>query len=122
MLYIILVFVFFMFLSQKKRRWIKYGKLQRSKFISSNEHQYYLEEALFKDFHDAIHHLYIINHEINSYAKALEVKYDYFDWSYTIFRFEHTTIKIIRIIDRVILIKSLMPISIEDFEFDNPKL
>ncbi len=121
MIPIFIVIVIFLYVSKKEIRWIKYGNYQRSKHIKINQHKYYLEEVIFKDFHKAIHHYFKIVADIAAYDDTLEVKYDYNDWSNTIFRFEHTTIKLVRCVDKVQLIKSSNSISVEDFELDNPE-
>ncbi|TDO01449.1 hypothetical protein DET65_3557 [Sunxiuqinia elliptica] len=113
------ILILLLYISKKKSRWIKYGQYRGSRHITINGHQYYLEKVKFKDYQDAIHHYFKIVADISAYADALEVRYDYYDWSNTIFRFEHTTIKLIRCIDKVLLIKSKKPISIEDLELDN---
>ena len=119
---ILIAISIYVFASKKENRWIKYGKFRRSRHLTIGQHSYYIEEVVFRDFHQAIHHYFKIIADLEAYADAIEVKYDYNDWSNTVFRFQNTTIKLVRRINKVYLIKSAHPISIDDFEWDYPKI
>ncbi len=110
----------FLFILKREKRWIKYGKSIRNKHLTFNGNKYYLEEAGFQDYKESLHYYFRIVADIAASAEVREVKYDYYDWSTTVFRFENTTIKILRCIDKVHLIKSDKPVSIEELEGDNP--
>lgn len=120
---LLILAVLFFCVSQKERRWIMYGKYKRSKQLVINQHRYYLEEVEFDDYLEALDKYGRIVEDTASYSDALEVKYDLYDWSFSIFRFKDTTIevRILRSLKRVQLIKSSAPISIEDYEMDHPK-
>ncbi|NJO88152.1 MAG: hypothetical protein HC831_03680 [Chloroflexia bacterium] len=112
----------FLLISKREKRWLNYGKYRRSKYLTINQHKYYLEEVIFENYHYAIHNYYKIVGDIAAYDEPEEVKYDLYDWSFSIYRFKDTTIKLTRCIDKVHLVKSLTPVSIEVMELDNPRL
>jgi len=120
---ILIVVVLFFYISKKERRWIMYGTYKRSKHLVINQHKYYLEEVEFDDYQEALFKYAKIVEDIATYSDTLEVKYDLYDWSFSIFCFKDTTIevKLLRSLKKVQLIKSSMPISIEDYEMDNPQ-
>jgi len=109
--------------SKKEERWIKYGKYKRSTHRTINQHKYYFEEVEFDSSQESLHVFYKVVADINSYDEALEVKYDLYNWMYTIFRFKDTTIELrnLRSFNRIQLIKSTEPVSIEEYEMDNPE-
>lgn len=119
-LYLLIIITIFFYVSKRENKWIKYGKHKRSKHLTINHHKYYLEESEFKDYQAAIYYYFKIVPELTSHSDVLEAKYDYYNWSITILRFEDTTIKLLRCINKIHMIKSSYSISIEDFEFDNP--
>lgn len=120
---LLLFIVIFFYLSKKEPRWIKYGKYKRSKHLTVNQHKYYLEEVEFGGYQEALHTFYKVVADIATYDEPLEVKYDLYNWMFTIFRFKNTTIELrnLRSFNRIQLIKSDAPISIEKYEIDSPE-
>lgn len=116
---LILFMAFFLFV-KKEKRWIRHGKYVGSEHVTVNGHHYYIEEVKFRKYQEALHKFYKIVADISSYGKAIETKYDLYDWSYTIFRFPDTTIELkhLRSFNKVQLIKSIEPLTIEEFEKD----
>lgn len=104
------------------KRWIKHGHFAGRKFFRKREHDYYIEEVVFDDYQEALHNYFKIVNDVASQGEILEQKYDLYDWTYSIFRFKNTTIELrhIRPLNKVRMIKSKVPISIEEYEKDNP--
>lgn len=107
---------------RKKDRVIRYGRYKGGRTIIINKQKYYLEESRFENYQMAIHYYFKIVSDIYDYGEIIEVKEDYYDWSNTVFRFEHSTIKLIRIIDKIIMMKSSEPITVMKIERDSFKL
>jgi len=118
---ILLILITFFFLNSRKKRWINYGKYTSSKRITINEHDYYVEEVEFNSYQEALSKYFKVVSDISEYGTSLEVKYDLYDWTYSIFRFRDTTIEVrnIRPLKKIKLVKSLKPITIEEFQLDN---
>lgn len=118
---LILFIVIFVWLLKREQRWIMYGKYKRSKHRTFNKHKYYFEEVEFGEYQEALHTFYKVVNDIARYDEVLEVKYDLYNWMFTIFRFKNMTIKLrnLRSFNRIQLIKSTQPISIEEYEMDN---
>lgn len=120
---LLLLIVIFIWFSKKESRWIKYGKLKGSKYRKVNRHKYYLEEVEFAEYQEALHTFYKVVNDVAAYDEVLEVKYDLYNWMFTIFRFKNTTIELrnLRSFNRIQLIKSTAPISLEEYEMDSTK-
>lgn len=122
-LFIPLIFTVAVFyLLIKEKRWIMHGRIVGSKHLTINHHRYYIEEVKFGSYKEALHKFYKIVADVAAYDEALEVEYDLYDWTYSIFRFTDTTIELRHLMNfnRVRLIKSSTPISIEKYEMIIP--
>ena len=119
---IFLVMAVVLFWSVGPSRMIPYGKLKKQSELHVNTHDYYLEEVQFDSYNEALSKTFKIVEEVSKYGKAVDVKYDLYDWSVSIFQFEENTIgiKYFRATHSVQLLKSKSPISIADFEEDHP--
>ena len=109
-------------LFNREPRWLKHGKLTRRGYKSVNDHDYYFEEVKFEGYQKALSQYYKVVSEVEAQAQPLEVKYDLYDWTYSIVRFPTTTIELrhIRPLQIIRLVRSLKPLSIEEMEADNP--
>lgn len=123
-LMLILLVLIFSLIPRKQDSWIRHGILKRRARLTVNTHTYYLEEVEFDSYQEGLNKYYKIVADIAAYSKILEEKYDLYDWSFSIYRFEDTTVEVrhLRSLHCVRLIKSEKPLSIEDFEMDNPGL
>ncbi|WP_139314920.1 hypothetical protein [Saccharicrinis aurantiacus] len=112
------------FATHNQSRYIKLGRFVGSKQQVIGHHNYYIEEVKFKSSHESLHNFYQIVYDIAKYNKVLEVKYDLYDWTHAIYRFEDATIGLsnLRSLSKVRLVKSEIPLSIDEFELDNPGL
>lgn len=123
-LIILYLLVLFLFLNKHQKRWIRYGSIKSSHFSHINLHKYYVEEAVFTDYQVALNKYYRVVEDVAAYAIPIEIKYDLYDWTYSIYQFQDTTIGIrhLRKFNTIQLIKSTKPMSIKTFELDNPGL
>jgi hypothetical protein len=119
---LVIIHISFFLLIRKEKRWMNYGYNKQNRYIFGNTHKYYLEEVQFDSFNESLNKYFKICEEIGNYGKVVDTKYDLYDWSSSIIEFEDTTIEIqhLRSLKKVRIIKSEKPISIEDYELDNP--
>ena len=110
-----------MFFSSRKNNWIKYGKLNDTKRVIINGNEYHIEASIFDSYQEALSKTYKVVSDVSEHAEILEKKSDLYDWTSTIMRFSDTTIEIrnIRPEHKIIVVQSINPISIEEFESDN---
>ncbi|TCP91292.1 hypothetical protein EDC44_13232 [Cricetibacter osteomyelitidis] len=106
----------FYWLINRPQRIMTLGTFRQAKTVRVNEWQFYIEEVAFKDYQAAIHGYFNIAPQLEHYATVQEVNYDFFDFFSVVLRFEDCTMKLVRQIDKVRLIKSLQPMSIAEFE------
>lgn len=116
--------MFWHFFFKPKPKWIRYGKIIRSEYITRNNHQYFIEVAKFKTYQKALSYTYKVVSDISEYDTVLGSKADLYDWTSTILRFADTTIEIrnIRPECKIVVAQSMKACSIEDLELDNPTL
>ena len=119
---IVVIVVFAYIFLSKERRWIAYGRLKNRKFFYVNDHQYYAEEVVFDGYQEALTKYFKVVSDVGALGEPVEVKGDLYDWTSTIMRFRNTTIEIrhIRPFNKIKLVRSLSPMSIDEFELDNP--
>lgn len=96
-------------LLRRPPRLLSRGKPQQQRFVHIGTRRYYIETAAFADYHQALHHYFHIVSEIEKLDKLEEVKYDFMDWTNALMRFRHFNIHLVRVIDKIHLIKSDMP-------------
>ncbi|WP_044207623.1 hypothetical protein [Flammeovirga sp. OC4] len=118
---VILISAFLLIVFFKKERWIKYGNLKDSFVYTVNDHQYYIEEVSFKNYNEALSKYFKVVDSISRYDKAINLKYDLYDWGFSIFQFKDTLIDVryFRSTHSIRLIKSKQPLSIEEYEKDD---
>lgn len=115
----ILLFIFsliFIFAIRKKTRLLHFGTFRFAKTITHNQHRFYLEEVAFDNRQQAIHGYFQLAPALQNYGKVLETEYDFFDFYSVVLRFDDCTMKLVRRLDNVRLIKSETPMSIAEFE------
>lgn len=114
---VILLFgVLFYVVVNRPPRIITLGTFKKAKMVRVGQHQFYIEEVEFKDYQAAIHGYFNITPQLQNYAPVQEVSYDFFDFFSVVIRFDSCTMKLVRQIDKVRLIKSVEPMSIAEFE------
>ena len=92
------------------------GKFVAKKNIQCEQYRYYIEEVAFDDYQAAIHGYFNLVPEIQKIGKAEETHYDFFDFYSVAIRFEHCSVRLLRLVDKVRLIKSDRPIPLDEFE------
>ena len=118
MLFILLLIlgVIFIFAIRQKPRLLHFGTFRFAKTITHNQHRFYLEEVAFDNRQQAIHGYFQLAPALQNYGKVQETEYDFFDFYSVVLRFDDCTMKLVRRLDNVRLIKSETPMSIAEFE------
>ncbi|MDG2953653.1 hypothetical protein P7M11_02785 [Bisgaard Taxon 10/6] len=115
----ILLFIFsliFIFAIRQKPRLLHFGTFRFAKTICHNQQRFYLEEVAFENRQQAIHGYFQLAPALQNYGKVQETEYDFFDFYSVVLRFDDCTMKLVRRLDNVRLIKSEQPMSIAEFE------
>ena len=118
MLFILLLILsaIFIFAVRQKTRLLHFGTFRFAKTITHNQHRFYLEEVAFDNRQQAIHGYFQLAPALQNYGKVQETEYDFFDFYSVVLRFDDCTMKLVRRLDNVRLIKSETPMSIAEFE------
>ena len=101
---------------RQKTRLLHFGTFRFAKTITHNQHRFYLEEVAFDNRQQAIHGYFQLAPALQNYGKVQETEYDFFDFYSVVLRFDDCTMKLVRRLDNVRLIKSETPMSIAEFE------
>lgn len=78
--------------------------------------EFYIEEVAFDDYQGAIHGYFELVPLLRQRGNIIEEQYDFFDFYSVVIAFDDCTLKLVRMIDKVRLIKSVEPMAIADFE------
>ena len=118
MLFILLLILsaIFIFAVRQKPRLLHFGTFRFAKTITHNQQRFYLEEVAFDNRQQAIHGYFQLAPALQNYGKVQETEYDFFDFYSVVLRFDDCTMKLVRRLDNVRLIKSETPMSIAEFE------
>lgn len=118
MLFILLLILsaIFIFAVRQKTRLLHFGTFRFAKTITHNQQRFYLEEVAFNNRQQAIHGYFQLAPALQNYGKVQETEYDFFDFYSVVLRFDDCTMKLVRRLDNVRLIKSETPMSIAEFE------
>lgn len=118
MLFILLLILsaIFIFAVRQKPRLLHFGTFRFAKTITHNQQRFYLEEVAFENRQQAIHGYFQIAPALQYYGEVQETAYDFFDFYSVVLRFDDCTMKLVRRLDNVRLIKSETPMSIAEFE------
>ena len=118
MLFILLLILsaIFIFAVRQKTRLLHFGTFRFAKTITHNQQRFYLEEVAFDNRQQAIHGYFQLAPALQNYGKVQETAYDFFDFYSVVLRFDDCTMKLVRRLDNVRLIKSETPMSIAEFE------
>ena len=103
-------------LIRQKPRLLHFGTFRFAKTITHNQHRFYLEEVAFDNRQQAIHGYFQLAPILQNYGEVQETEYDFFDFYSVVLRFDDCTMKLVRRLDNVRLIKSETPMSIAEFE------
>lgn len=117
----VLIALYFL-LQKPEEAWLTVGKEHYTKHFKQDGKEFISEQALFGSSQETVYHLFQIVYQITKREGFLEEKYDWYDFSYNIFRYEHTTVKLLRFQNYIQLIRSAEPLSIEEMERINPHI
>jgi len=105
---------------KREEHWLSFGKDHILRKFKQGGRNFIYEEASFGASQETVYYTYQLVYELTKRKGLLESKYDLYDFSYNIFCYEETTLKIFRYETYIYLIRCTEPISIEEFERINP--
>ncbi|WP_288897182.1 hypothetical protein [uncultured Capnocytophaga sp.] len=105
---------------KREEHWLSFGKDHILRKFEQGGRTFIYEEASFGASQETVYYTYQLVYELTKRKGLLESKYDLYDFSYNIFCYEETTLKIFRYETYIYLIRCTEPISIEEFERINP--
>ena len=105
---------------KREEHWLSFGKDHILRKFEQGGRTFIYEEASFGASQETVYYTYQLVYELTKRKGLLESKYDLYDFSYNIFCYEETTLRIFRYDTYIYLIRSVGHMSIEDFEKINP--
>ena len=102
---------------KREEHWLSFGKDHILRKFEQGGRTFIYEEASFGASQEMVYYTYQLVYERKG---LLESKYDLYDFSYNIFCYENTTLRIFRYDTYIYLIRSVGAMSIEEFENINP--
>lgn len=105
---------------KREEHWLSFGKDHILRKFEQGGRTFIYEEASFGASQETVYYLFQLVYKLTKRKGLLESKYDLYDFSYNIFCYEETTLKIFRYETYIYLICCTEPISIEEFERINP--
>ena len=105
---------------KREEHWLSFGKDHILRKFEQGGRTFIYEQASFGASQETVYYLFQLVYELTKRKGLLESKYDLYDFSYNIFRYEETTLRIFRYDTYIYLIRSVGHMSIEDFEKINP--
>ena len=106
-----------------EEHWLSFGKDHILRKFEQSGRTFIYEEASFGASQETVYYTYQLVYELTKRKGLLESKYDLYDlydFSYNIFCYEETTLRIFRYDTYIYLIRSVGHMSIEEFEKINP--
>ena len=105
---------------KREEHWLSFGKDHILRKFEQSGRTFIYEEASFGASQETVYYTYQLVYELTKRKGLLESKYDLYDFSYNIFCYEETTLRIFRYDTYIYLIRSVGHMSIEVFEKINP--
>ena len=105
---------------KREEHWLSFGKDHILRKFEQGGRTFIYEQASFGASQETVYYLFQLVYELTKRKGLLESKYDLYDFSYNIFCYEETTLRIFRYDTYIYLIRSVGHMSIEDFEKINP--
>ena len=105
---------------KREEHWLSFGKDHILRKFKQGGHTFIYEEASFGASQETVYYTYQLVYELTKRKGLLESKYDLYDFSYNIFCYENSTVRIFRYDTYIYLIRSVGAMSIEEFESINP--
>ncbi|MDO4880428.1 MAG: hypothetical protein Q3983_04040 [Capnocytophaga sp.] len=119
-LIILLLLIFYFLFQKREEHWLVFGKEHTMEYLTKGGKKFIYEQTSFGASQETVYYLFQLVYVLTQRKGFLEYKYDLYDFSYNIFRYEGTTLKIFRYQNYIYLIRSTEPMSIEEFESINP--
>ena len=117
---ILSIILFSVLFRKREEHWLPFGKDHILRKFKQGGRTFIYEQASFGSSQETVYYIYQLVYELTKRKGLLESKYDLYDFSYNIFCYEETTLKIFRYETYIYLIRCTEPISIEEFESINP--
>lgn len=92
------------------------GKCVLARTIAHQQRRYYVEEVAFANRQQAIHGYFRLVPALLAHGEVRESTYDFFDFYTVALRFDDCSMKLVRRLNNVRLIKSMEPLPLEEFE------
>ena len=105
---------------KREEHWLSFGKDHILRKFEQSGRTFIYEEASFGASQETVYYTYQLVYELTKRKGFSQYKYDLYDFSYNIFCYEETTLRIFRYDTYIYLIRSVGHMSIEDFEKINP--
>ena len=107
-------------LSGRKRnrpqRIMREGKLLKSEMVSRDGEMFYVEKVVFTDWHDSLHHFYLISDRLSDGHPIVEQKWSYEDFCDVTIRLDDCTYALNRQVEIIAHVRSFRPIPVEEFD------
>ena len=117
---ILSIILFSVLFRKREEHWLPFGKDHILRKFKQGGRTFIYEQSSFGSSQETVYYIYQLVYELTKCKGLLESKYDLYDFSYNIFCYEETTLRIFRYDTYIYLIRSTEPISIEEFENINP--
>lgn len=101
---------------KKPRRIMREGKLLKREMVCRNGEEFYVEKVAFKDWHASLHSFYLISDRLSDGHTVVEQKWSYEDFCDVTIRLEDFTYALNRQVEKIALVRSFRPISVEEFD------
>jgi len=92
------------------------GKLLHSELVEQNGEKFYVEKVGFKDWHVSLHNFYLISDRLCDGWTIVEQSWNYDDFCNITIRLEDYTFALIRQLECIALVRSYIPIPVEEFD------
>lgn len=101
---------------RRPKRIMREGKLLKSEMVSRGGEIFYVEKVAFKDWHDSLHHFYLISDRLSDGHPIVEQKWSYEDFCDITIRLDDCTYALNRQVEVIALVRSFRPIPVEEFD------
>jgi len=113
---ILSIILFSILFRKREEHWLPFGKDHILRKFKQGGRTFIYEQASFGASQETVYYLFQLVYELTKRKGFSQYKYDLYDFSYNIFCYEETTLKIFRYETYIYLIRCTEPISIEEFE------
>ena len=117
---IISIILLSMLFRKREEHWLTFGKDHILQKFKQGGRTFIYEQASFGSSQETVYYLFQLVYELTKRKGFSQYKYDLYDFSYNIFCYEETTLRIFRYDTYIYLIRSVGSMSIEEFESINP--